>query len=170
MAGRSEAEGVDAYAVALFLFAQLYIRQGQRPEAMEVWPALSNGEASTSSGQEPLSPACSGSTGSSRSGGHGFLFQQQKSNHLVRRELQAHLQQHGTLMNGYSEYIRRNAPALLQLVLDHPSHTEGSLHGGAIAAAEFDRLSFLLHAGFEHAVPDGSPMDVTPSPFKGATI
>lgn len=32
---------MDAHAVALFLFAQLYSRQVQRPEAMEVWPSTS---------------------------------------------------------------------------------------------------------------------------------
>lgn len=33
------------HAVALFLFAQLYIRQAQRPEAMEVWPTASGSPA-----------------------------------------------------------------------------------------------------------------------------
>ncbi|KAK9848552.1 hypothetical protein WJX84_011016 [Apatococcus fuscideae] len=36
--GLSEPEAVDFHAVMIFLFAQLYVRQAQRPEAMEVWP------------------------------------------------------------------------------------------------------------------------------------
>ena len=42
-AGQSEASAVDAHSVALFLFAQLYIRQATRPEAMDVWPTQSAG-------------------------------------------------------------------------------------------------------------------------------
>ena len=50
-AGQSEAAAVDAHAVAMFLFAQLYIRQAVRPEAMDVWPAASSGMVA-----ESLSP------------------------------------------------------------------------------------------------------------------
>ena len=35
----STASRVDIYAVALYLFAQLYIRQAQRADAMDVWPS-----------------------------------------------------------------------------------------------------------------------------------
>lgn len=35
----SSASRVDIYAVALYLFAQLYIRQAQRADAMDVWPS-----------------------------------------------------------------------------------------------------------------------------------
>ena len=35
----STANRVDIYAVALYLFAQLYIRQAQRADAMDVWPS-----------------------------------------------------------------------------------------------------------------------------------
>ena len=48
---------------------------------------------------------------------------------------------------------------------------EGSYqgHSGSIMAGEFDRLSFLLRSAFEQASIDteGSPMDVTPTPFTG---
>lgn len=40
-------EAVDAHAMALFLFAQLYIRQSQMQFTMDVWPA-SPGDASAS--------------------------------------------------------------------------------------------------------------------------
>ena len=33
------ASRVDIYALALYLFAQLYIRQAQRADAMDVWPS-----------------------------------------------------------------------------------------------------------------------------------
>lgn len=39
--GSRVAHRVDVYAVALYLFAQLYIRQAQRPDAMDVWPSSS---------------------------------------------------------------------------------------------------------------------------------
>ena len=49
---------------------------------------------------------------------------------------------------------------------------EGSYHGhsGNIMAGEFDRLSFLLRSAFEQASIDteGSPMDVSPTPFTGS--
>ena len=45
---------------------------------------------------------------------------------------------------------------------------EGSVHSGTISAAEFDRLGFLLRGSFEsNAAKEGSPMDVSPSPFQG---
>jgi hypothetical protein len=39
--GVSEANTVDICAVALYMFAQLYIRQAQRADAMDVWPSSS---------------------------------------------------------------------------------------------------------------------------------
>ena len=39
--GTSEANVVDVCAVALYMFAQLYIRQAQRADAMDVWPSSS---------------------------------------------------------------------------------------------------------------------------------
>lgn len=63
LAGSSEAGSVDVHAVALFLFAQLYIRQVQRPEAMEIWPSSPGGvtptEAAAAFGGSPSSPASS---------------------------------------------------------------------------------------------------------------
>lgn len=46
-----QATAVDVHAAALFLVAQLYIRQCQRPEAMDVWPDRAQpGEAASSPG------------------------------------------------------------------------------------------------------------------------
>ena len=39
--GVSEANVVDICAVALYMFAQLYMRQAQRADAMDVWPSSS---------------------------------------------------------------------------------------------------------------------------------
>ena len=39
--GISEASTVDACTVALYMFGQLYIRQAQRADAMDVWPSSS---------------------------------------------------------------------------------------------------------------------------------
>ena len=47
-------------------------------------------------------------------------FQQQKSNHLVRKELQAHLSAHQQMLAGYTDYIKRHTHVLLQLVLNDP--------------------------------------------------
>ncbi|CAL8467086.1 g6622 [Coccomyxa elongata] len=203
--GTSEANVVDVCAVALYMFAQLYIRQAQRADAMDVWPSSSpqaaaaaftgspfsqgmpfGSEPSSSmnafgSGAfgvaEPSSPTRSGSSTSSPSrSGSGpaspfaspsVHFQQQKSNHLVRKELQAHLFTHQQMLAGYTDYIKRHTHALLQLVLNNPQKAEGSLHSGTISAAEFDRLGFLLRGSAEStAAQDGSPMDVSPSPFQ----
>ena len=46
--GQPPAESVEVHAVGMYLFAQLYIRQAQRPEAMETWP-MQNGELAGSS-------------------------------------------------------------------------------------------------------------------------
>ena len=40
-AAGAEANQADARAIALYLFAQLYIRQAQRADAMDVWPSSS---------------------------------------------------------------------------------------------------------------------------------
>ena len=53
-------------------------------------------------------------------------FQQQKSNALVRKELQAHLLAHQQLLAGYTDYIRRHTHALLQLVLNRPQVCQGA--------------------------------------------
>ena len=93
-AGKSEADGVDVHAVALFLFAQLYFRQVQRPEAMEVWPsspgsspagaeaaAAFGGSPSSSSNMHsmeslaPASPARSNSSNSSQGSARQHLHQ-----------------------------------------------------------------------------------------------
>ena len=47
-------------------------------------------------------------------------FQQQKSNHLVRKELQAHQSAHQQMLAGYTDYIKRHTHVLLQLVLNNP--------------------------------------------------
>ena len=42
------------------------------------------------------------------------------------------------------------------------------MHSGSVSAREFDRLTFLLRPSVERrADDDGSPMDVSPSPFQG---
>ena len=56
----STANRVDIYAVALYLFAQLYIRQAQRADAMDVWPSSQpfGTSAAVTVSLEPLSTAC----------------------------------------------------------------------------------------------------------------
>lgn len=39
--GSNEANTADVCTVALYMFAQLYIRQAQRADAMDVWPSSS---------------------------------------------------------------------------------------------------------------------------------
>lgn len=51
---------------------------------------------------------------------------------------------------------------------------EGSFQGqgGDITAAEFDRLAFLMQSSAEsnsHSA-DGSPMDISPTPFSGLLL
>lgn len=53
----NELEAVDAHAVVLFLFTQLYIRQAQRPDPMDVWPGtVQNAETTSFRDFEPGSP------------------------------------------------------------------------------------------------------------------
>ena len=47
-------------------------------------------------------------------------FQQQKSNHLVQKELQAHLMAHQQMLAGYTDYVKRHTHVLLQLVVNAP--------------------------------------------------
>ena len=50
-----------------------------------------------------------------------------------------------------------------------PQRPEGSVHSGSVCAREFDRLTFLLRVSAQRrGGDDGSPMDVSPSPFLGA--
>lgn len=68
---------------------------------------------------------------------------------------------------------------MLQLCLSRPppregSPAEGGGHAAIITAGEFDRLGLLLRGPAEAAAAgaasdlDGSPMDVSPTPFQGA--
>ncbi|KAK9839640.1 hypothetical protein WJX81_002320 [Elliptochloris bilobata] len=197
--GGTEASAVDAHAVALFLFAQLYIRQAQRPDAMDVWPSPTPaGEAPMAGGSvasgansgglglflEPSSPtlqrAGSGAAGASPRGGGGGLahfsavhFTQQKSNQAVRKELQAHLATHQGLLGGYTDYLQRHTGAMLQLCLSRPPPADASSgHAAVISAGDFDRLGLLMRGPAEAAAAgaasdlDGSPMDVSPTPFQ----
>ena len=54
-------------------------------------------------------------------------FQQQKSNHLVRKELQAHQSAHQQMLAGYTDYIKRHTHVLLQLVLNGPQVSSAPL-------------------------------------------
>jgi hypothetical protein len=149
--------------------------------------------------------------------GAAVHYQQQKSNHLVQKELQAHLLAHQQMLAGYTDYVKRHTHALLQLVVSSPQvmrfptcetvtlfrcwsavprghlvstlwsmedggseylnaqyvvHAqvpEGNLHSGCICQAEFNRLGILLRGSMEQSLENGSPMDVSPSPFQGAT-
>ncbi len=105
---------------------------------MDVWPvAAPPGEAcvggSVASGAntgglglflEPSSPTLqrSSSAGSSSprvGAGHfsGVHFQQQKSNHAVRKELQAHLATHQGLLGGYTDYLQARRRPVHELAL-----------------------------------------------------
>ncbi|KAK9824118.1 hypothetical protein WJX72_007884 [[Myrmecia] bisecta] len=161
--GKTEAEAVEAHAVALFLFAQLYIRQAQRPDAMDVWPSPTSVGETSPSQPEPLSPIRSPARAANN---HSVHFQHSKSNHMVRKELQAHLHQHQGLLQGYTDYLQRHTHSLLPLLLNKPPAQAGS-NSGSITAGEFDRLGLLLRPATEpsHSGEDGSPMDVTPTPF-----
>ncbi len=71
--GTSEANVVDVCTVALYMFAQLYIRQAQRADAMDVWPSSSPQAAAaaftvrmaarmTGHGVQTMGRGCSSST------------------------------------------------------------------------------------------------------------
>ena len=98
-------------------------------------------------------------------------FQHQRSNQVVRKELQQHLQQHRQLMHGYTDYLQRHAAAVLALCLNPRRDAAGQPSSPElVSAAEVDRLSLLLAPpGGDEAARrhdgDGSPMEISPSPF-----
>jgi hypothetical protein len=104
-------------------------------------------------------------------GGPGTVhFQQQRSNHLVLKELQGHLLQHQQVLRGYCDYMERHALTLLRLVENRPEAPSemDTMHTAGLTSSEFDRLSLLFRPATEGTGDaDGSPMDVTPSPFNG---
>ena len=53
-----EPESVEVHAVGMYLFAQLYIRQAQRPEAMETWPSQNGELAGTSPSRQSHNGSC----------------------------------------------------------------------------------------------------------------
>ena len=66
---------------------------------------------------------------------------------------------------------------MLQLCLSRPPPAEaGGSHAAVISAGELDRLGLLLRGPAEANVggaaseQDGSPMDVSPTPFQGARL
>jgi hypothetical protein len=99
-------------------------------------------------------------------------FQHQRSNQVVRKELQQHLQQHKALMLGYTDYLQRGAAHILALACSKPPGSSGGGGGGSVTAAEMDRLSLLLaplaegEAGAA-AGGEASPMEIIPTPFAG---
>ncbi|KAK9810967.1 hypothetical protein WJX73_001581 [Symbiochloris irregularis] len=136
---------VDVFAVALFLVAQLYIRQCQRPEAMDVWPDRGPNHGD---GAGPASPSRITSPASP------VHFQVQKSTNLVRMELQTHIQQHHHMLAGYTDFMIRRAHVLLSLVRSQPASDSN------ITAQEFDRLALLLRRTVQ---PDTSSTGTTPA-------
>ena len=96
-----------------------------------------------------------------------FQFQQSRSNHLVRKELQQHLYQHQQQLHGYIDYVQRNSHQLLTLVMDRPTQ-DPDIAETTISAREFDRLGLLLKPA-DSPKDDGSPMEISPSRFTGAS-
>eukprot|EP00884_Botryococcus_braunii_P002985 jgi/Botrbrau1/12688/Bobra.67_1s0052.1 len=169
-------------------FWELYQRQAARPDTMDVWPGsdgpsnsgLNSSSCSSSivnSVAVPMDTApsfsragfTSNSPRSSSPHASGTVyFQQQRSNHLVLKELQGHLLQHQQALRGYCEYVERHALTLLHLVENRPevSPENDVMQQAGLTTSEFDRLSLLFRPAAEgQADRDGSPMDVTPTPF-----
>ncbi len=101
-------------------------------------------------------------------------FQHQRSNQVVRKELQQHLQQHRQLTHGYTEHLQRHAAAVLALCLN-PRRGDAAGQPTLVSAAEVDRLSLLLATpggedAARHGDSDGSPMEISPTPFSGAPL
>ena len=94
-----------------------------------------------------------------------FQFQQSRSTHLVRKELQQHLYQHQQQLHGYIDYVQRHSHQLLTLVVDNPTQ-DPDLAETTISAREFARLGLLLRPA-DNARDQGSPMEISPSPFTG---
>ena len=98
-----------------------------------------------------------------------FQFQQSRSNHLVRKELQQHLYQHQQQLHGYIDYVQRHSHQLLTLIVDDPTQDPHSAES-QVSAKEFDRLALLLRPADPQQSDPGSPMEISPSPFTGMYI
>lgn len=98
-----------------------------------------------------------------------FQFQQSRSNHLVRKELQQHLYQHQQQLHGYIDYVQRHSHQLLTLIVDDPTQDPHSAES-QVSAKEFDRLALLLRPADPQQSDPGSPMEISPSPFTGTYI
>ena len=96
-----------------------------------------------------------------------FQFQQSRSNHLVRKELQQHLYQHQQQLHGYIDYVQRHSHQLLTLIADDPTQDPHSADT-KVSAKEFDRLALLLRSADNQNSEQGSPMEISPSPFTGS--
>lgn len=103
-----------------------------------------------------------------RSAAAHFQFQQSRSNHLVRKELQQHLYQHQQQLHGYIDYVQRHSHQLLTLIVDNPTQDPHSAET-QVSAKEFDRLALLLRPADSQHSDSGSPMEISPSPFTGTS-
>jgi len=98
-----------------------------------------------------------------------FQFQQSRSNHLVRKELQQHLYQHQQQLHGYIDYVQRHSHQLLTLIVDNPTQDTHPAEA-TVSAREFDRLGLLLRPADNPSSDQGSPMEISPSPFTGTVL
>ena len=84
----------------------------------------------------------------------------------MRKELQQHLYQHQQQLQGYTDYIQRHAHQLLSLVVDNPVEQPNTADM-TISAEEFERLSLLIRPATNQESDQGSPMEISPTPFTG---
>lgn len=171
---------VQPHCLALFLAMHHYLREAQRADTADVWPA-EYGACSSGAAQHemPSSPMRM----MARSLGREQVQHHRSYLPAMRQQLQEHLRLQETLAAGLAGYAARHAVLLLRLasMRERPPGAMGSGSGAGggggdtITRQEFDRLHVLLRASEGGGAgsarrPDevGSPMDVCGTPFRDA--
>ncbi|KAF6253343.1 tubulin binding cofactor C-domain-containing protein [Scenedesmus sp. NREL 46B-D3] len=111
-----EEGGASIFDLSLFLMAQLYNREAQKPETQDHWP-----DPSTSSGTQQHADAFKAAGGrvvqpGSPGGSNSRL--------LVRSQIQQQQRQQQAYCRGYCEFLQRHQRVLLELVMNDSSAAE----------------------------------------------
>lgn len=126
-------EVIYLHELSLFLLAQLFAKEAQRPDAVEYWPDPNSLSTSGTSGFGAGQDALMSPTRRSPSAGRS----------LLRQQLQGHLRGQLLALRGFGDYLRRQLRHALELVLDVWPATEAA----TVSGPELDRLSFLIGPG-----------------------
>lgn len=146
----------NVHELSLFLLAELFAREAQRPDTNECWP-----EPAAIDTPSPIKLGSKSPLGTPRS--------------AMRIQLQQHVKQQQHIMKNYGDYIRRNLGAVLSLLQDvpPPPPTPELVSGGGsmrLTAHQLDRASFLIHVADSTPEAGARPLSANCAPlYQGAS-